>query len=100
MRTNTRLYPASTLSITNPDGPTVESDLVQCVHCGLHFPVRIGSGKTRGFCTLCNGPVCGQACAECVPLEQWIENRETQMPDDHKPVRVSRGGIVLPYDVS
>ena len=97
MRTNTRLYPASTIEITNHDGPTVESDLVQCVHCGGHFPIKIGSGKTRGFCTLCNGPVCGPSCANCVPLEKWLENREQGKPDDHKPTKVSMSGIILPY---
>ena len=96
-RTNTKLSPASTITITDPEGPTIEADLVACVHCGCHFPIKPGSGKTRGFCGRCNGPVCGPACAACVPIERWLENREQGKPDDYRPVRVSLGGIVLPY---
>jgi len=96
MRTNTKLLPASTIEITTPDGHAIELDCVQCVHCGTHFPIAPGSGKIRGFCGRCNGPVCGPRCAECVPIEQWLENREQGRPDDHRPVRVSMGGVSCP----
>ena len=97
LRTNTKLSPASTITITDPDGPTIEVDLLQCGHCGCHYPVKVGSGITRGTCTQCR-PICGPRCAgKCVPIERWLENREQGKPDDHRPVRVSRGGIVLPY---
>jgi len=77
MRDNTRLIPASVLITTDRDGKVHEADMLQCVHCGGHFPIKAGSGITRGFCTRCNGPVCGRACAECVPLEKWLEQRES-----------------------
>jgi len=48
----------------------------QCVHCGAHWISEPGSGKTRGWCQRCHGPVCGPACAECVPYERQIENEE------------------------
>ena len=95
MRPNTKLNPASHMLISSPDGSQVEQDCVQCSHCGKHYPITPIKG--RGFCTRCGGPVCGPGCAECVPLEQWLENREAGVADDHKPVRVSLGGIVLPY---
>lgn len=76
MRTNTKLIPASTIITTNLEGRVHEADMLQCVHCGSHFPVKVGSGITRGFCCRCNGPVCGQSCAECAPFEKWLENRE------------------------
>ena len=96
MRSNTKLRPAGTLTILGASGETTESDLLQCVHCGGHFTLNPGSGKTRGFCMNCNGPVCGKSCEKCVPIEQWLENREAGVADDHKPVRVSMGGILLP----
>ena len=96
MRSNTKLIPASTFTVTAPERPTLESDMLACVHCGSHFPINASSGKTRGFCTRCNGPVCGPGCVECVPYEQWLENREQGKPDNHRPVKVSLGGIVLP----
>lgn len=95
MKTNSRLYPASSARIITPDSST-EIDMLQCVHCGGHFELRPGSGKVRGFCMRCNGPVCGPQCAECVPFEQFLENREAGKPDNHRPVRVSLSGLILP----
>ena len=49
---------------------------VQCVHCGGHWiPVQF-SGRVRGFCMLCKGPICGPGCQECVPYERQLEIRE------------------------
>jgi hypothetical protein len=45
--------------IVAPDAPTVERDTLQCVHCGKHWMVVKGSGRTRGFCMKCNGVHCG-----------------------------------------
>lgn len=49
-----------------------EADTIQCCHCGGHFVVRPGSGTERGFCTRCNGFVCGRQCVECVPTELYL----------------------------
>lgn len=65
-----------------------EYGTAQCVHCGGHFPIKPGSGKIRGFCSNCNGPICGPACAKCVPAEQEIENIEAGRPLDFRPTRV------------
>jgi hypothetical protein len=80
------------------DKVLLEADTLQCVHCGGHFPVRPGSGKIRGFCTRCNGPVCGPGCKECVPTEQYLENMEAGIinPDSHRPAKISTHGLILP----
>lgn len=85
------------------DKPTLEAMTLACVHCGGHFPAKAAvnnevygaeqavkmrdAGKTmRGFCMNCNGPICGPDCAECVPLEQFLENIEHGRDIDFKPV--------------
>jgi hypothetical protein len=45
--------------ITEPDAPTVEGDSLVCTHCGVHWLVIPGSGRTRGFCRHCNDVTCG-----------------------------------------
>jgi hypothetical protein len=76
-----------------------EVETRKCVHCGGHFHVSPGSGRIRGWCVNCAGPVCGPQCAECVPEEQLLENLEKGMSLEearkHKPIRVSTGGIIL-----
>lgn len=67
------------------DRPILEVKTLQCVHCGGHFPCQPGSGKIRGFCMNCNGPVCGPGCAECVPVEQLLENYEQNRPENFRP---------------
>jgi len=63
------------------DRPLQEIPTLQCVHCGGHFPVRPGSGKMRGYCTRCHGPVCSRACSgDCVPLAVQLENMEAGRP--------------------
>ena len=73
---NTRLSPAGYITISDPDAGLIEADTLQCVHCGCHWEMKPGSGNMRGFCTRCNGPVCGPKCRECVPIERGLENLE------------------------
>lgn len=87
------------------DGRVVEYETVQCVHCGMHFPLMPGSGKIRGYCMRCAGPVCSPACAECVPTEVLLEHleggpapsqRAVSVSVSAAPPRQSEGGILLP----
>lgn len=68
--------------ITDPAG-VFEADTLQCVHCNCHYVVRPGSGKRRGWCTLCAGTTCGAApCISCTPFEKRLdafERRERLM---------------------
>lgn len=60
--------------VVRPEGPPIEADTLMCVHCNKHWAIKPGSGNTRGFCTLCNGPHCGSArCWQCIPLERKVE---------------------------
>ncbi len=88
MRRNTRLRPAGHVIVTPPVGPIIEVDTLQCVHCGAHWQPKPGSGNVRGFCMKCNGPICGAACAECMPAEQRLENIEAGRPLDFRPIIV------------
>lgn len=48
-----------------------------CCHCGTHFVSVKGSGKVRGWCTLCTAITCGDPkCDPCVPYELRIEVME------------------------
>lgn len=78
---------AGFVQITDPgsDKPLLEAGTLQCVHCGGHWFPQPGSGKVRGFCMNCNGPVCGPACQVCVHAEQLLENIEKGRPLDFKP---------------
>jgi len=68
--------------IVGPGG-TVERDTLQCCHCNAHYIVRPGSGKRRGWCTMCSAPTCGKPkCAACIPFEKKLdafERRERLM---------------------
>lgn len=79
-----------TLIVFDPgaDRPVLEARTLQCCHCGGHWVPRPGSGRVRGYCTNCAGPVCGPGCAECVPLEQLLRNYESGKPPDHRPIVV------------
>lgn len=63
------------ISIDRETGKTVdEHDSMQCCHCGHHFRVVPGSGKTRGFCMLCDGVTCGAPdCFEHFPFEKKLD---------------------------
>lgn len=64
------------IRIDNPEGPPVERDTMQCVHCMKHWIVQPGSGIRRGWCTHCNGPLCGaDKCFKCVPFEKKVEGK-------------------------
>lgn len=58
-------------------GKVEERDGLQCVHCGHHWEVIAGSGRTRGFCLLCYGPTCGaQRCVNHYPFEKQLDDYE------------------------
>ncbi len=64
---------------TDESGKVIdEGESLKCVHCGLHFVVRPGSGRERGFCLNCMGPLCGaKECMDnCVPWERRMEEME------------------------
>jgi len=70
---STARQPAGYIIIVDPDAPMIERDTLQCVHCGKHWIVIPGSGKTRGFCMKCNGVHCGgAACWECRPWAKVV----------------------------
>lgn len=87
------------MTIIDPgaDKPIREIGTAQCKHCGGHFPIAPGSGRLRGFCMRCNGPICGPGCAECVPEEQYLENMEKGRPDNFMPTTIYVGAD-LPRD--
>lgn len=62
--------PSGTILI---DGKDVAST-AQCCHCGCHFIMLKGSGKTRGFCTLCTEITCGDPA--CHPHNPWRKRYE------------------------
>lgn len=70
------------------DRPLLTQATAQCVHCSGHFLIQPGSGRVRGFCQNCMGPVCGPGCAACVHFEQLLENIESGRPLDFKPIIV------------
>ena len=73
------------------DKPILEVATLQCCHCGGHWFPQPGSGRVRGFCTRCMGPICGPGCAECVPEEQLLENLEKGRPANWRPISVFTG---------
>lgn len=70
------------------DKPILEVATLQCVHCGCHWQASPGSGRIRGFCMNCNGPVCGPRCAECVPIDLQLENMEQGRDPLWKPTKI------------
>jgi hypothetical protein len=81
---------AGLIVVSDPgsDKPLLEVPTLQCVHCGGHWVPQSGSGRVRGFCQRCMGPICGPGCAECVPVEQYLENMEKGRPDDFRPTQI------------
>lgn len=58
------------------DGQVV-ADTVKCVHCGHNWIPIKGSGKERGWCLKCNGPVCGDHdCFEHKDFRQKVDEYE------------------------
>jgi hypothetical protein len=84
MYQHTARKPAGHIVITS-DGPLVERDTRQCVHCAAHFVVEPGSGTVRGWCRRCAGPTCGAAkCNTCLPFEAWLDEVERRASRDHR----------------
>lgn len=64
---------------TSPSGKVLsEGATKRCVHCGGHFIIHPGSGRQRGYCSRCNGILCGASgcMSRCQPFEQWLEQVE------------------------
>lgn len=73
--------PAGYVEIVSPDASVSQGgETLMCVHCQMHWIVKPGSGKSRGFCMRCDGPTCGKLMCEirCVPFEKMIEEREAR----------------------
>ncbi len=86
---HTVAHPNGTVIVCCPEG-IFEADTVQCVHCGGHWEAKVGSGKLRGYCGKCKGPLCGPRCAKkCVPMEQMLENMEAYRDVDFTPITTS-----------
>jgi len=68
--------------ITDPYAsiPVQESDTYNCAHCQFAVHVHFGSGTKRGYCMMCNSPLCGrEACnKECTPFMKRIEEQENR----------------------
>lgn len=91
MGNHSSLRPDGYFEIHDPDAKRIVSgETLQCVHCGAHWVIQPGSGKIRGFCLRCNGPICGPGCAACVPIERQLELMEDAAAGkpDTKPVSV------------
>ena len=60
---------------TDDGGKVDEADLMQCKHCQYTWRYVPGSGRKRGWCLHCNGPLCGKKkCMErCDPIEEQIQ---------------------------
>jgi len=78
-RNATAAKPAGVVVTATASGRVVEADTLQCVHCGMHWIVEPGSGRRRGWCTKCNGPLCHskELCTVmCYPLEKRLDDVE------------------------
>lgn len=102
-----------TWSDPGADKALLEIPTHQCCHCGGQFsmkpPVLVTKAmtaleaqmkeqegkKTRGYCQRCNGYICGPSCAECVPVEQLLENYEHFRPLDFRPIFVGLGSMPM-----
>lgn len=63
------------IEIVRPEGPPIARDTMQCQHCMRHWVVNPGSGRHRGWCVKCGGPLCGaeKCMTECVPFMKKVE---------------------------
>lgn len=59
---------------------TTQYQSLQCKHCGGHWQLQPGSGKIRGWCKNCEGPLCGEkkCMSECKHHMQWVEEEEAK----------------------
>lgn len=80
--------------ICDPDKPDEEHDTIRCVHCAAHYPYD-SHGMKGGFCTNCNGWICGEKCLECVPAEKWLDIQEGTVNPTAVSVPVKQS-IILP----
>ncbi len=64
--------------LSHPDGSKKEMEKRQCAHCQFSWIYRPGSGVRRGYCSRCNGLLCGKPqCMEyCIPYINKIEGME------------------------
>ena len=72
-------------------GPAVNRRLLRCVHCQHVWVDRPGSGKLRGFCARCAGPVCGRpecVCNGCLHWEKQLDCWEKGVTPGQAPVSV------------
>lgn len=62
------------------DGKHV-ADTLWCVHCSASWIVQPGSGKLRGWCVNCKGPLCGSPDCDdkCIPLEMRLQQMERNL---------------------
>lgn len=81
---------AGVITLIDPgaDKPLLEAGTLCCCHCGGHWTPAPGSGRVRGFCTNCMGPVCGPGCAACVPTDLYLTNLELGRDPAFRPVVV------------
>ena len=59
-------------------GKKREGETRMCSHCQFKWEYKPGSGIRRGFCTRCNGLLCGKdLCMKyCIPYIEKIESME------------------------
>jgi hypothetical protein len=77
---HTARRPHGVLYVVHEDGRREERDILTCAHCQYTWPLVPGSGRTRGWCRLCAGPLCGKrpCMTACVPYERMIERIEAR----------------------
>jgi hypothetical protein len=78
MKSVTASRPNGYITIDDPQSGRTEFDTLQCAHCGAHWRIEPGSGRVRGFCLKCMGPLCGRRhCMDrCYPMEKQIDDTE------------------------
>lgn len=66
---NARRYAGDVIIVS--DNAITEFETVKCVHCQQILFILPGSGKERGWCMKCMGPLCNSKICngKCVPLD-------------------------------
>ena len=85
-----RLKPAGWTQLCDPDLGTIETDTVQCVHCGAQRSYNPMIQQKVQWCMRCNGFICGPTCLDCVPYEKWVDCVERGV--DPKTITTVLGG--------